>query len=93
MDVAAGTHMLEYTPGYRAPSLTPGTGADGLDADAASSPPNGTPTSNKEGEAEDESHLSGRHSLASAPHISRWRFAAMMEMTVLVPFGSATADV
>jgi hypothetical protein len=83
--------MLEYTPGYRIPSLTPGTNVDDFDADAVFSPPDGTSTSD-EGAGE-ESHRSGRHSLASSPHIPRLRFAAMTEITVWVPCGSATAEV
>jgi hypothetical protein len=80
----ARTHMLEYTPGYRIPSLTPGTDANGFGADDAS---------NGEDAVGEESHRSGRHSLASAPHIPRWRFAARIEMIAWVPCGSATADV
>jgi hypothetical protein len=66
---AASTHMLEYTPGYRIPSLTPGTGADGFGADAASCSPKGTSTFDEGVAEEEESHRSGLHSLASGPHI------------------------
>jgi len=84
---AACTHMLEYTPGYRTPSLIPAVGANGL------APNERSPPSNEAAAAGGESHRSGRHSFASAPHISQLRFAARMEMTMWVPSGSATADV
>jgi hypothetical protein len=93
-ECATSTHMLEYTPGNRIPFLTPGTDVDEFATDAASSSLKGTSTSNEGRVArEEESHRSGRHSLASSPHIPRWRFAARMEMIVQVPFGSTADDV
>jgi hypothetical protein len=84
--------MLEYIPGNRTPSLTPRT--DRLDAAAAPSPLNEASTSCAcEEAARGESHRSGRHSFASAPHISRWRLAASMEIMIKVPCGTAMEDV
>lgn len=80
--------MPPYTPGYFAPSTLPGAAS----APSCDSSPNSAstflPALHRAPDA--VSHRSGRHSSASAPHTSLFRFAPRMEMSTFVPAGTGT---